>query len=103
MTRPTDFLDEILAERTERNPDFAGMVDAALDRRRLLHALAAEREDLGLTQVAVAQRMGTSQSAVARIEAGEVDARLSTVERYAQALGRRVEWRITRPGLTVGG
>ena len=40
--------------------------------------------------------MGTSQSAVARLEAGDVDAKLSTVERYAAALGRRVEWRIAK-------
>jgi predicted transcriptional regulator len=31
--------------------------------------------------------MGTSQSALARIEAGESDPRISTVERYALALG----------------
>ena len=97
MTRGADFLDELIAERTERNPAFVEMVDVALERRQLLHALAAKREELGLSQVAVAQRMGTSQSAVARIEAGEVDARLSTVERYAQALGQRIEWRIARP------
>ena len=38
--------------------------------------------------------MGTSQSAVARFEAGELDVRLSTIERYAQALGATLEWRI---------
>jgi transcriptional regulator with XRE-family HTH domain len=30
--------------------------------------------------------MGTSQSSLARLEAGEMDPRLSTVERYARAL-----------------
>jgi predicted transcriptional regulator len=40
--------------------------------------------------------MGTSQSAVARLESGDVDAKLSTVERYAAALGQRVEWRIAK-------
>lgn len=98
MSQTTDFLDELIEERTERNPGFLEMVDVALERRQLLHALAAEREELGLSQVAVAHRMGTSQSAVARIEAGEVDARLSTVQRYAQALGRRIEWTITLTG-----
>jgi predicted transcriptional regulator len=38
--------------------------------------------------------MGTSQSAVARLESGELDARLSTLERYAAALGRTVDWQI---------
>ena len=35
--------------------------------------------------------MGTSQSAVARLEAGEADMRLSTVQRYAAAVGREVK------------
>jgi predicted transcriptional regulator len=42
--------------------------------------------------------MGTSQSAVARLEVGYADAKLSTVERFAAALGQTVEWRIARSG-----
>ena len=38
--------------------------------------------------------MGTSQSAVARLESGALDARLSTLERYAAALGQTVDWQI---------
>ncbi len=90
-----DFLDEIADERSERNPQFPELVEAALRRRQLLRELAARRERLGLSQTTVAARMGTSQSAVARLEAGEVDARLSTVERFAAALGQKVEWRVS--------
>lgn len=93
MARP-DFLDELIDERTEANAEFAMLVDAALERRRLLRDLAAQRDRLGLSQTTVAARMGTSQSAVARLEAGEIDARFSTVERYAAALGVRVQWQI---------
>ena len=89
-----DFLDEIIDERTEKNPEFAEMVDAALERRQLLRELAKRRTQKGITQQIVAERMSTSQSAVARMEAGEVDARLSTVERYAAAVGQRVEWNL---------
>ena len=91
-----DFLTEIIAERTARNPDFPGLVEAATRRRELLRELGARREELGLTQTAVAAVMGTSQSAVARLESGDIDAKLSTVERYAAALGQRVEWRIAK-------
>jgi len=38
--------------------------------------------------------MGTSQSAVARVEAGEIDAKFTTVERFAAALGQKIEWRV---------
>ena len=49
--------------------------------------LLAARSELGLSQTQVAARMGTSQSAVARLESGDADVRLSTLERYAAALG----------------
>jgi ribosome-binding protein aMBF1 (putative translation factor) len=92
----TDFLDELIEERSRQNPEFPGLVEAALRRRQLLRELAARRERLGLSQTAVAARMGTSQSAVARLEAGEIDAKFSTVERFAAALGQKVEWRVAK-------
>lgn len=92
MARNQDFLDEIVSERARSNPAFPEMVDLAFERRHLLRALAARRESLGLSQTQVAARMGTSQSSVARLEAGEADARLSTVERFAAALGVRLHW-----------
>ncbi len=91
----SDFLDEIMARGTAENPEFPQLVDAALERRRLLRTLAYEREQLGLSQSEVAAMMGTSQPAVARLESGEVDARVSTIERFAAALGRRIEYRVT--------
>jgi ribosome-binding protein aMBF1 (putative translation factor) len=96
MAKRRDFLDEIVDERNRRNPEFPDLVEAALRRRQLLRELATRREKLGLSQTAVAARMGTSQSAVARLEAGEIDAKLSTVERFAAALGERIEWRIAK-------
>jgi ribosome-binding protein aMBF1 (putative translation factor) len=90
-----DFLDEIVRERTAKNSKFPELVDAASRRRTLLRELATQRETLGLSQTTVAARMGTSQSAVARLESAEVDAKLSTIERYAAAIGQRVEFRVS--------
>ncbi len=87
-----DFLDEMVAERTKENPEFPALLDAATRRRQLLEDLTAEREALGVSQTIVAARMHTSQSAVARLESAEIDAKLSTVERYAAALGKRIDW-----------
>jgi len=56
----------------------------------LVDRLVEERLALGLSQTEVAARMGTSQSAVARLERGDADVRLSTLQRYATALERRV-------------
>ena len=95
MANRRGFLDEIVDERA-RNLEFPELVEAAHRRRQLLRGLATKREELGMSQTAVAARMGTSQSAVARLEAGEMDAKFSTVERFAAALGQKVEWRVEK-------
>ena len=74
-----------------------GFAEMAQRRRALTDALVARRVDLGLSQTEVAARMGTSQSAVARLETGLADFRLSTLERYAAALGQVIDWRLGRP------
>lgn len=38
--------------------------------------------------------MGTSEATAARLEAAGPDAKLSTLARYAAALGKRIEWRV---------
>lgn len=86
-----DDLDKWIAEEIAKDPDFEGVLDAAIRVRELVRSLADAREQAGLTQTEVAQRMGTTQPAVARLEAGDSDPRLSTVERYAQAVGWRLE------------
>lgn len=92
MAQSKNFLDEIISERADETPAFGEMVDAVHHRRQLLHVLAARREALGLSRTEVAARMGTSQSAVSRLEHGEADARLSTIEHLAMALEVRVVW-----------
>jgi hypothetical protein len=62
------------------------------ERRRLVAELAAQRRSAGLSQTEVAARMGTSQSAVARLETGDADVRVSTLERYAAAIGSQLAW-----------
>lgn len=75
-------------------PLFPGFREMAARRRALAEELVARRRALGLSQTEVAARMGTSQSAVARLESGDADVRLSTLERYAAALGHRLDWRL---------
>ncbi|MDG2261774.1 MAG: helix-turn-helix transcriptional regulator, partial [Actinomycetota bacterium] len=55
--------------------------------------LVSKRKERGLSQTEVAADMGTSQSAVARLESG-ADVRLSTLERYASAIGATVTFGI---------
>lgn len=93
-----DFLDELITAGQKRDPRFRQLVDAAYQRRGLLERLVAARRRSRVTQAEVAARMGTSQAAVARIESGDFDVRTSTLDRYALAVGRRVEYRLTAAG-----
>lgn len=66
----------------------------AEQRAGLVRELVEQRLAAGLSQTEVAARMGTSQSAVARLESGKADVRASTLERYAAAVGGEINWRL---------
>jgi ribosome-binding protein aMBF1 (putative translation factor) len=89
-----DDLDQLIDEFAEADPEVRARVEAALERRVLARELAARRRAAGLTQVELARRMGTSQAQVTRFESG-ADTRMSTVGRYAAALGVKLDWTIT--------
>jgi len=75
-------------------PVFPGFREIAQRRRGVIDELVAARQEQGLSQTIVAARMGTSQSVVARLESGAIDVRLSTLERYAAAVGRGLDLRL---------
>ena len=52
--------------------------------------LAGMRRSIGMTQIEVAFRMGTTQPSLARLEKGDTKPNLRTLSRYAEALGQRV-------------
>lgn len=82
-------LDELLGiDRSD--PEQVLAIDLADGHRQMMDALVALRRSHGLRQKDVAARMGISQSAVARIESGERDLHLSTLRRYALAIGARI-------------
>jgi predicted transcriptional regulator len=69
---------------------FPGFDRMCVDPSELIDSLVRRRRALGLSQTEVAARMRTSQSALARLESGRSDVRMSTVGRYAEALGADV-------------
>ena len=84
----TNFLAEIVSERTKKNPAFPRLVAEAEERRKLARRLAAAREKKRLSQTIVAARMGTSASVVSKLEAG-ADVKMSTLQRYYAAIGEK--------------
>ena len=87
-----------MALRRSADAQAAQAARMAGERGRLVRELAEQRQAAGLSQTEVAARMGTSQSAVARLESGTADVRASTLERYAAAVGSEITWKLNRPG-----
>ena len=56
----------------------------------LVEALVRARAAAKLTQAEVARRLGTTQSAIARLEGGRVSPSFATLRRYAKATGTRL-------------
>jgi DNA-binding XRE family transcriptional regulator len=79
-----------IRKRRPRSPEARERVDKIKRAMRLETALAELRDRRGVSQTMVANALETSRPNVARIEK-EVDIRLSTLERYVEALGGTVE------------
>lgn len=75
---------ELLAD-----PKTRAEYDAVANEFEMARELIAARSRAGLTQGEVAERMGTTQSVVARLESGRQAPSMRTVQRYAQAVGAR--------------
>ena len=81
-------LEALKAELLAR-PEVRTAYEAQAEEFALARELIAARTQAGLTQAEVAERMGTTQSAVARLEGGKAAPSLRSLQRYAQAVGRR--------------
>jgi HTH-type transcriptional regulator/antitoxin HipB len=73
--------------RGARDPEFAEGLEEGYKEFKIGVLLRQAREKAGLTQEEVAERLDTKKSAISRIENSTGDIRLSTLERYAQAIG----------------
>lgn len=84
MTRKT--WDEVKRERAD-SPARRRGYERAERTIRLALEIHELREKRGLSQRELAERLGTTQSAVARLEAGNVSPSLPTLDKVAEALG----------------
>ncbi len=79
-------------EELEQDADLTARVDADLTRLRVEQDLIVLREEQGLSQRALARRVGVSQPVIARIEAGTLqNLQLRTLLKIASALDGQVE------------
>ena len=87
-------LQKYIKKRKARDPEFAKDFDSGYEQFKIGVMLKQAREDAGLTQEELARRLHTKKTAISRIENHAEDIKLSTLERFAEAIGRRLTLKI---------
>ena len=70
-----------------RDPKVRAAYEQKKPQYQIVRQLVEQRKKLNMTQAELATRLGTTQSAVARLEAGVGNATIRTVSRMADVLG----------------
>ncbi len=89
-----DDLDKYIEKRKKRSPAFAEDFESGYEQFKIGVVLRMAREKAGLTQEEMAGKLRTKKSAISRIENHAEDIRLSTLERFAQAVGKKLTLKI---------
>ena len=93
--RPVAHDHDAFLARAMKRKGFADAYAESADEYELVRELLAARARAGLTQEQVAECMGTTKSAVSRLEAvGKHSPSVSTLKKYAKAVGCEVEIRL---------
>ena len=83
-------LQKYISKRKKRDFEFAEDFEIGYEQFKLGVLLRQAREKAGLTQEELARRMNTKKSAISRIENHAEDIKLSTLEKFAQAIGKTI-------------
>ncbi len=84
-------LQEYIRKRRKRDKVFAKKFDDGYEQFKIGVVLRQAREEAGLTQEQLARRLKTRKTAISRMENHAEDIKLSTLERVAGALGKRLQ------------
>ncbi len=84
-------LKKYISERKKRDKKFAEGYDEGYEQFKVGVMLRQARESAGLTQEELARKLKTKKTAISRIENHSEDIKLSTLERVAAALGKRLQ------------
>jgi ribosome-binding protein aMBF1 (putative translation factor) len=87
-------LKKYIADRKKKDKEFANGFDEGYEQFKIGTVLRQARESAGLTQEDLANRLNTKKTAISRIENHAEDIKLSTLDRVAKALGKRLQVRI---------
>lgn len=80
-----------LHTKWSKDPAYKAAYDDLEEEFALAEAIAEARSRAGLTQAEVAERMHTTQSNIARLEAGRTTPSTRTLEKFAEAIGAKLK------------
>lgn len=90
--KPISHDHEAFLKKASKRKEFRKAYEDLEEEYKLTREMLAARSRYGLTQEAVAELMGTTKSAVSRLEAaGKHAPSLTTLKKYARAVGCRLE------------
>lgn len=84
-------LKKYISKRKELDGEFSEGFDEGYQVFKIGALLKQAREASGLTQEEIAEKLHTKKSAISRMENHAEDIRLSTLEKFAAVLGRKLE------------
>lgn len=87
-------LKKYVRDRKKKDKSFAEGYDDGYEQFKIGVMLKQARETAGLTQEGLARKLKTKKTAISRIENHAQDIKLSTLEKVAHALGKRLELKI---------
>ena len=87
-------LKKYINKRKSKDAKFAKNFDAGYEQFKIGVMLKQAREDAGITQEELASRLHTKKTAISRIENHAEDIKLSTLENFANALGKHLRLEI---------
>ena len=87
-------LQKYIKKRKSKEKTFAEGFDAGYEQFKIGVMLKLAREEAGLTQEELAQKLNTKKSAISRIENHAEDIKLSTLEKFANALGKQLHLKV---------
>ena len=79
-----------IKKRKAKDSEFAKDFDSGYEQFKIGVMLKQAREEAGITQEELAHRLHTKKTAISRIENHAEDIKLSTLEKFAHALGKHL-------------
>lgn len=86
-----DDLEKYIIKRKSQSKKFAKKFEKRYENFKIGVLLRQTREEVGLTQEELAEKLSTKKSAISRIENHAEDIRLSTLKSYLEALGKKLQ------------